>query len=1046
MAPQSSSVFLNIPPSAYIAQNALAFAVRDRYPVSPGHALVIPFRAVETWFDASPEEQAALFALVDVVKAQLDQGVLCADGARRVPDGYNVGFNAGLAAGQTVMHLHVHVIPRFTGDMDDPRGGVRHVIPSKGNYLSPPDRSPHDHSPPPPALLTTGGARSPLLDKLQPLFAQADDIDILVAFVRRSGLACIQDEILSATARGARVRLLTGDYLGITDPDALGALFDLSAVALTPAEHGGEDGADDGADEDIPPAAGSLTARIIETATARPSGLRVFHPKAWRFENPTRGVAFVGSSNLSASALKTGIEWNLGLERSKEPQTFSALRAAFDDLWGQATPLSAAWIDGYRRRRVVIPTRLKATAPAAADAADAADAAVAAVAADAVSFGAEGANDSEDSEDSEDSDELPPLPPPHLVQQEALVALAEARASGRTRALVVLATGLGKTLLAALDYAQMARSLNRLPKLLFIAHRRELLLQAASCYRRLSPSQDPAPRIGWCMEESADLSADAIFASVAKLAQPRVIARLQALCFDYVVIDEVHHAAAPSYQRILAALDARFVLGLTATPERADDRDVFGIFDDFVAYRADIPRGIDLNFLVPFAYHGLKDDIDYAQIPWRNRRFDPEALARAAQTEARMQTLLKAWRAHPGARTVVFCCSVAHAKFTKQWLRAHDIRALAIFSGPDSDDRDAALEELRAGHIDALCAVDLLNEGIDVRALDRVVMLRPTESNVVFLQQLGRGLRACEGKRLLTVIDFVGNHRLFLDRLRALLSLTAQSSPPAAQLRALLRADDPSDADDAAHRDDAPLALPPGCSVELALEAKHQLNKLFHKRADAADVVTSAYQEARLVRGERPTAGELLRSGYDPSSVSKAHDGWFLFVAAQGDLTPEAAAVATAHASWLLDLEQADMTKSFKMILLEALLALGGVSQPVALDSARGQLLAAAGALGGAAGGGARGASPRRQREGCGALARVLAQEPSGSLDSAQKGAPCLDAARRRHDPPQRRSDRGASASDGSLLARACGLQADPLSAQGGAADRRGDPALSRDP
>src|SRR5262249_36502516 len=157
-------------------------------------------------------------------------------------------------------------------------------------------------------------------------------------------------------------------------------------------------------------------------------------------------------------------------------------------------------------------------------------------------------------------------------------------------------------------------------------------------------------------------------ASVLKLARQESRAKLRAQSFDYVVVDEVHHAAADSYRKILDEIDPRFLLGLTATPDRADSADILGLFDDSVAYRADIPRGASVGRLVPFHSFGIKDDIDYENIPWTNRRFEPEALASAAQTEARMQTLWRAWAEHQGQRSLVFCCNIAHADFVRAWL------------------------------------------------------------------------------------------------------------------------------------------------------------------------------------------------------------------------------------------------------------------------------------------------------------------------------------------------------------------------------------------
>lgn len=853
------SPFLALPPTAHVARNELAFAIRDGYPVSPGHTLVIPFRHIATWFDATREEQIAILALVDEVKRQLDRGVAHSDGTARVPDGYNVGFNAGEAAGQTVMHLHVHVIPRYAGDVDDPRGGVRHVIPGKGNYLKKPE----------PAPLAIGGESDPFALHVLPLFEEADEIAIVAAFVQASGLRRIKDALMRAVARGARVRLLTGDYLDLTQASALEQLLDWESATRVVTE-------DEHDTPSIPP--GSLVTRIVETAKL-PGRMRSFHPKSWRFEHKRWGIAFVGSSNLSLSALDTGIEWNLGFSRQKEPETFERLCRAFEDLWQKARPLSADWVDEYAARA---RTQALPLPPSEVE-----------------------------------LESIEPLPKPRDVQVEALAALRTAREEGRKRALVVLATGLGKTLLATLDYGQVREELGRRPRLIFVAHRREILTQAAAHYRRFAHERDPSLRIGWCTEGSDDLSADAVFASVSKLARPQMLERLRKQRFDYAVIDEVHHAAADSYRRILDALDTGFLLGLTATPERADDGDVLGLFDDFVAYRADISRGISLKHLVPFAYHGVKDDIDYENIPWRNKRFDPEELARAAQTEARMATLFRAWQSYPGTRTLIFCCSIEHAKFVRAWLRERGVRVEAVFSGPDSDERETALRKLRDGELDAVCAVDVFNEGVDVREIDRVVMLRPTESNVVFLQQLGRGLRAKQGKQSLTVIDFVGNHRLFLDRVRSLLSLTGTVGA-IDRLRNFLQ-------------DDTSPELPLGCSVELELEAKLLLTRLF--RVPASDVIERAYQELRLVRGHRPTAGELLRSGHDLVHLRKHHHSWFEFVASQGDLASEETEVLGRSRTLLREVEQTEMTKSFKMVLLEALLELDGLSpHGVALD------------------------------------------------------------------------------------------------------------------
>jgi diadenosine tetraphosphate (Ap4A) HIT family hydrolase len=194
--------FSQIPKSAWKASNSLAFAFRDRYPVSRGHTLIVPHRVVPTWFEATRGEQVAILELLDVVKAQLD--------AELQPQGYNVGFNAGEAAGQTVAHLHLHVIPRYAGDMEDPTGGVRHVRPGMGNY-----RRQREDS------LLTGGTQAPLLRAMRPLLRAAQEVDIVAAFVQDSGLRALEEDLSIALLNGAQVRLICGDYLDITQKHAL---------------------------------------------------------------------------------------------------------------------------------------------------------------------------------------------------------------------------------------------------------------------------------------------------------------------------------------------------------------------------------------------------------------------------------------------------------------------------------------------------------------------------------------------------------------------------------------------------------------------------------------------------------------------------------------------------------------------------------------------------------------------------------------------------------------------------------------------------------
>lgn len=833
----AASPFLQLPESEWLASNDLAFAIYDRYPVSPGHALVIPRRVVATWFEATADERAAILDLIDRVKPVIDD--------RHHPDGYNIGINVGSAAGQTVMHLHVHVIPRYRGDVLDPRGGVRHVIPPRANYLA--ERA-----------LATGG-EDPFLSHVQPLLARASDVAIVAAFVQDSGLAILEESVFSALERGARIRVLTSDYLHITQADGLRRLLDWMSEWAA-----GEESTSSGR-------RGELAVRVVEVGNAggRP---RAFHPKSWRFEGDEISTAFVGSSNVSRSALTHGIEWNLRIDRSHDPSGYREVVEAFDVWWERGQPLTLAWVERYARQA---REQSRALPPG----------------------------------EEEPQPWIAP-PAPNAVQMDALAALAGSRAQGRDRALIVLATGLGKTWLAAFDVQAFAAARRAWPRVLFVAHRAELLQQAAETFRRLFRDVT----FGWLVANERRVEGDVVFASVQKLSRDEYLRPLPPRAFDYMIIDEVHHAAAPSYQKILSHLEPAFLIGLTATPDRADEADLLGLFDDHLAHRVDLGAGIARGMLAPFRYFGLKDTVDYAPIPWRNRRFDPEALALAVQTVARMEKLWEAWQAHPGTRTLIFCCSIDHARFVRDWLSGRGVAAEAVHCGPGSADRSEALRHLAGGQLQALCAVDILNEGIDIPAVDRVVMLRPTESPVIFLQQLGRGLRKLSGKDALTVIDFVGNHRVFLDRVRLLLSLEERTS--VAAVRQFL-ADGEAD-------------LPPGCSVEIEVAAIDLLEALLPRASK--DAFVQAYRDLRAARETRPTAIEMFHLGYNPASLRAAYGGWFRFLEDQGDLAADERDVLSAAQSWFEDLEQTPMTKSFKMVVLQVLLDAGTLLQGMPLD------------------------------------------------------------------------------------------------------------------
>jgi superfamily II DNA or RNA helicase/diadenosine tetraphosphate (Ap4A) HIT family hydrolase/HKD family nuclease len=811
------SPFLLIAEDDWVGSNELAFAVRDRFPVSPGHTLVVPRRHIASWWQATPAERAALLDLVEEVKHALDDD--------RRPDGYNIGFNDGAAAGQTVGHLHVHVIPRYAGDMADPRGGVRHVIPAKGNYVAPTSVD-----------LFEGQDRVLYPELVRRLRDPAiDRVDVVVSFIMKSGLAMLTPALRDALDREAHVRMLTTDYLGVTDADALARLSDLA----------------DGLDR------GRLETRIFHDDRTS------FHPKAYLFWSGAGGpaAAYVGSNNLSRSGIADGVEWAVGLDR------VAPMLEAFERLWRdlRTVPLTRAWLASYRLRQppsTVVPIGIEIEPPA-----------------------------------------QPAAPRP--LQREVLDALERTRLDGHAAGLVVLATGLGKTWVAAFDSARP-----EFRRILFVAHREEILRQSRDVFRRVQPDAD----LGMLTGAEKDPGARIVFASVQTLV--RRLADFRPDEFDYVVVDEFHHAAAASYRQVIDHFSPRFLLGLTATPDRMDGADLLALCGDNLVFECGLVDGVRRGDLCTFEYHGIKDITDFAPIPWRNGRFDPQRLAAAVETVERAQQAFDEWSERRGARTLAFCVSRTHADFMATFFAERGVRAVSVHSGPGSAPRTEAIERLRDGELDVVFAVDIFNEGLDVPSIDTVLLLRPTDSPVVFLQQLGRGLRVAADKAHLVVIDVIGNHRSFLTRPRTLLSLVGPAPFRSdAQMLDAVRA--------------GAFELPAGCSVHYDLEVIAMLAALIRRSAD--DTLIDAVKAFAEDYGHRPTAVQAWRMGLNMTLVRSRFGSWFDLLRQAGLLGDDEAAVVAQHGDTLAGLELEKLTKSYKLVTLRALIQMDALRRGAAI-------------------------------------------------------------------------------------------------------------------
>jgi superfamily II DNA or RNA helicase len=465
------------------------------------------------------------------------------------------------------------------------------------------------------------------------------------------------------------------------------------------------------------------------------------HAKAWMFRRDTRyDTAYVGSSNLSRAALLDGVEWNVRLSRVATPSLLEKFRATFDTYWNDT---SFEPYDPDRDRDRLDDALAEASGRRQHDR---------------VTISLSGL-------------EVRPFAYQQLMLDELAV---ERDVHDRHRNLVVAATGTGKTVVAALDYRRLCGPTpNDRPRLLFVAHRKEILEQSLRTYREvLADSTFGELYVAGARPERWDH----VFASVQSL-QSYGVANIPADAYDIIVIDEFHHAQAPTYRRILEHVAPRELLGLTATPERADGVDVRAeFFGGRTATELRLWDALGKDLLCPFHYFAVADGTDLRRITWSRGRYDEGELSHVyTGNRARATIVLRQLREKvidPGAmRALGFCVSVAHARFMAETFVAAGIPALAVSGDTPAIDRQRALEDLKSRRVNILFAADLFNEGLDLPDVDTVLFLRPTESATVFLQQLGRGLRRTPDKAVLTVLDFVGHHRQefrFDKKLRAL--------------------------------------------------------------------------------------------------------------------------------------------------------------------------------------------------------------------------------------------------------------------------------------
>lgn len=609
-------------------------------------------------------------------------------------------------------------------------------------------------------------------------------VDIIVSFIKKSGYDKLEPFLKSVLNKNIPIRVLTSTYMSITDPIALSKLLDLLGEGNVKLYNGGA-----------------------------PS----FHPKAYFFKNGKnieKSYILIGSSNISEPALTNGIEWNYQVNCSDDFNAYNYYQNQFEDLFYNCSyTMTEKNIKEYRDTLIV-----------------------------------QKENDSNMNTNKHyiqhtllsnkiRENRVENLFRPNQAQEEALFELEKTREDGNKKALIVAATGIGKTFLAAFD-SQLFESV------LFIAHREEILNQAYETFAKVRGNKN----LGKYFGNIHDLDKTILFASVQTLSREEHLLKFKHSSFKYIIIDEFHHAKANTYRKILDYFKPEFLLGLTATPHRLDKKDVLELCDYNIPYEANLFSSINRDWLVPFYYYGIYDDtVKYDNISFINGKYIEKELSKALRIERRSELIYKNYMKHRRNCTIGFCVDIDHAEAMADFFNKKGVLASTIhsdYSRKHIEERKEAIRKLKSGEIEIIFAVDMLNEGVDIPNIDLLLFLRPTESPTVFLQQLGRGLRHCENKVRLKVLDFIGNYKN-VEMLPFWLSgKTANNAFEKRQIvEGLLKQD----------------IIPKGCYVDFDLQVIDLFEKMFKSKLKIKELIEGLYFECKSLNCHIPTRVEFFK-------------------------------------------------------------------------------------------------------------------------------------------------------------------------------------------
>lgn len=582
-------------------------------------------------------------------------------------------------------------------------------------------------------LFTGNNAGISLESEIKKEILSSDNIKFLVSFIKWTGIRIFEKELFEFTERGGQLKVITTSYMGATDLKAVEYLSDLKNTEIKVS---------------------------YNTDNER------LHAKAYLFiRNTGFHTGYIGSSNISRSALTNGLEWNIKVTTKEVGHIIDKFQKTFETYWqDKEFELFDKTFHTEKLRVALKQERIHERMNPAA------------------------------------YFDIKPFP----FQEEILEKLeTERKVHNRLKNLIVAATGTGKTVISAFDFKNFIKK-NPTAKLLFVAHRKEILQQAQATFQGILRDNN----FGELWVDGIEPEKyDCVFASVQTLNNKIESLKLSESYYDFIIVDEVHHIAASSYRPILNRFKPKILLGLTATPERMDGENILKDFCETIAAEIRLPEALNRKLLCPFQYFGITDSVDLSRATWQNGRYLPSELTRIyTQNDKRIgeiiSTLNKYLKDINEVRALCFCVTQEHAQFMAEKFSLAGLKADYLVSSRN-DLREELRQKFLSKEINYLFVVDIFNEGIDIPDIDTVLFLRPTESLTVFLQQLGRGLRLAEGKECLTVLDFVGNSRPEYDfegKFRSLVGKTNTSIQKEIE-------------DDFPH-------LPLGCSIVLEKKAK----------------------------------------------------------------------------------------------------------------------------------------------------------------------------------------------------------------------------------